>query len=89
MGSEPNNEIGVRVLFPPEYAFEELVAELASSFMCSKLGISGQIENHSNYISSWIKLLKEDDKALFRLRLNCFAFTKHIYCDKGIRYGKK
>lgn len=63
----------------PEYAFEELVAELASSFMCSKLGISGKIEDHANYISSWIKLLKEDDKAIFKASALAEKATKYVF----------
>lgn len=63
----------------PEYAFEELVAELAASFMCSKLGISGQIEDHASYLSSWIKLLKEDNKAIFKASALAEKATKYVF----------
>ncbi len=46
------------------YAFEELIAELGSAFSARKYGISGDLR-HASYIASWIKLLKDDPKALF------------------------
>jgi antirestriction protein ArdC len=46
------------------YAAEELVAELASAFLCAEFSIDGGSE-HSSYIGHWITLLKSDPKALF------------------------
>ena len=47
------------------YAFEELVAELASTFLCAHLGVhQGYQENHARYLKSWLKVLKDDSKAL-------------------------
>ena len=46
------------------YAAEELVAELNAAFLCARLGIEGELR-HSGYIESWIKLLKNDEKAIF------------------------
>jgi antirestriction protein ArdC len=49
------------------YAFEELVAELGASFVCQDLGIDGYFQdNHVAYIKSWIKVLQNDTKAIFR-----------------------
>lgn len=48
-----------------EYAYEELIAELGAAFLCSKFEISGTIENHASYIKGWLKLLKNDKKAVF------------------------
>jgi antirestriction protein ArdC len=48
------------------YAFEELVAELGAAFTVGQLGmIDATIEAHADYVSSWIKVLKEDKKAIF------------------------
>ena len=46
----------------PEYAYEELIAEMGSAFACHHLGIKreGLIENHAAYIASWKKGLTED-----------------------------
>jgi antirestriction protein ArdC len=46
------------------YAFEELVAELGAAFLCQDYQISGELQ-HENYIASWLKCLKDDNKAIF------------------------
>lgn len=55
------------------YAFEELVAELASVFACADLGLSAQADpesphylSHVAYVKSWLRGLEEDPDALFR-----------------------
>jgi antirestriction protein ArdC len=47
------------------YAFEELVAELGSAFVCSTLQIEGALQ-HPEYIGHWIKVLRDDKRALIR-----------------------
>ena len=48
------------------YAFEELVAELGSAFLNAELGFSATtIPNHAGYIESWLKMLKNDKRAIF------------------------
>lgn len=49
------------------YAKEELVAELSSMFMATKLGLETSFENSANYISGWgLRLaLQENPKILF------------------------
>lgn len=47
-----------------QYAAEELIAELASSFLCAEFGFDNE-DNSAAYIATWIKLLKEDPKAIF------------------------
>lgn len=48
------------------YAFEELVAELGAAFTIGQLGmIDATIETHADYVQSWIKVLKDDKKAIF------------------------
>ncbi len=49
-----------------EYAYEELVAELGSLYLCLELGIVYRIEHHASYLASWSKFLTEDGKAFFR-----------------------
>ena len=46
------------------YAAEELIAEIASTFLCSTLGVQGELQ-HPQYIGSWIKVLKDDKYAIF------------------------
>lgn len=47
------------------YAREELVAEMTSAFVCASLGIVPTVR-HADYIGSWLAVLKEDNKAIFR-----------------------
>lgn len=47
------------------YGFEELVAELGSAFLCAHLGLSPEPRSdHAAYIASWLKILKNDPKAI-------------------------
>ncbi len=48
------------------YAMEELVAELGAAFLCAELEVSNEPrEDHVAYIQSWLKVLKEDKRAVF------------------------
>lgn len=49
----------------PMYGFEELVAEMGAAFLCADLGIQGDLQ-HESYIASWLSILKEDNRAIFR-----------------------
>jgi len=47
------------------YAREELVAELGAAFLCADLGISDEPrEDHASYLASWLKVLREDKRAI-------------------------
>ncbi|MGY4489692.1 antirestriction protein ArdC [Bradyrhizobium sp. LM3.2] len=48
-----------------KYAFEELVAEIASAFGCASLGIVPTVR-HADYIGSWLDVLREDNRAIVR-----------------------
>lgn len=49
------------------YAMEELVAEIGSAFLCANFGIENTMrEDHAGYIQSWLKVLKNDKKAVFK-----------------------
>ena len=48
------------------YAREELVAELGAAFLCAEIGITPEVrEDHASYLGSWLKVLKEDKRAIF------------------------
>lgn len=54
----------------PQYAYEELVAEMCSCFMGVNLGESGtegrDIDNHKAYVQAWIKEITEKPESLVR-----------------------
>jgi antirestriction protein ArdC len=47
------------------YAREELVAELATAFVCASLGIVPTVR-HADYIGNWLQVLNEDARAIFK-----------------------
>jgi antirestriction protein ArdC len=48
------------------YAQEELVAELASAFLCADLELTPEVrDDHAAYIVSWLMVLKNDKRAIF------------------------
>ena len=48
------------------YAMEELVAELGSAFLSADLELTPELrEDHAAYLASWIKVLKDDKRAIF------------------------
>lgn len=48
-----------------DYAREELVAEMGAAFVCASLGIQPTVR-HADYLGSWLTVLREDNRAIFR-----------------------
>jgi len=46
------------------YAMEELVAEFGAAFLCTHLGIEGNLQ-HPQYLAHWVKRLQSDKYAAF------------------------
>ncbi len=60
------------------YAFEELIAELGSAFLCAQFEIKQQgRDDHARYIKSWLQALKND---------NTFIFKASAQSQKAIDY---
>jgi antirestriction protein ArdC len=49
-----------------KYAFEELVADIASCLVNTELGLPTDIENHASYVAFWLQRLKTDKREIFR-----------------------
>jgi antirestriction protein ArdC len=47
------------------YAAEELIAELSAAFLCAEYQIDGDLR-HAGYIAAWLRILKNDNKAVFK-----------------------
>jgi len=47
------------------YGKEELVAEMASAFVCASLGIVPTVR-HADYLGAWLDILREDNRAIIR-----------------------
>lgn len=61
------------------YAREELVAELGSAFLCAELGITPEVrEDHAGYLQSWLKVLKNDKRAIFSAAAHAQRAVDHL-----------
>jgi antirestriction protein ArdC len=47
------------------YVAEELIAEMGSAFLCARIGIPLDGLQHPSYIESWLRVLKDDKRAIF------------------------
>ena len=62
------------------YAFEELIAELGSAFLCADLGICNTVrKDHADYLKNWISILKGDDRAFFVAAAEAEKAAKYIH----------
>jgi antirestriction protein ArdC len=61
-----SRDFGRRRFGDEGYAMEELVAELGAAFVCADLVLTlAPREEHAAYIGSWLKVLKDDKRAIF------------------------
>jgi antirestriction protein ArdC len=61
-----NREFGRKRFGDEGYAMEELVAELGAAFLAADLALTPEVrDDHAAYIASWIKVLKDDKRAIF------------------------
>jgi antirestriction protein ArdC len=63
-----------------EYAYEELVAEMGSAFVCTHIGVEreGLFDNHVAYLKSWKKKLTEDPGAIRRAANEAGAVMRYL-----------
>ena len=66
----------------PDYAFEELIAELSAVFLCAEHGIDYDVEHHASYLKHWAKLL-EDDSQKF-VKASTAANKVLDYCKQAV-----
>nr|WP_280971510.1 zincin-like metallopeptidase domain-containing protein [Cupriavidus gilardii]WDE72649.1 IncP-type DNA transfer primase TraC [Cupriavidus gilardii] len=62
----------------PDYAKEELRAELASYFLADQLGIPHDPGQHAAYVGSWIKALEDDHNEIFRAAADAQKITEYV-----------
>jgi antirestriction protein ArdC len=62
-----DRDLGRKSFGDEGYAREELVAELGAAFLCADLGLHLEDrEDHASYIASWLKVLRNDKRAIFQ-----------------------
>lgn len=61
------------------YAMEELVAELGAAFLCADLSITNTPRlDHAAYVSSWLKVLRDDTRAIFTAAAKASAAVDYL-----------
>ncbi len=66
----------------PDYAREELRAELGGAFFKANLNIpvsNEQLQDHSDYLKSWIQVLKDDPNEFFRACKDAEQISDYLY----------
>ena len=64
------------------YAFEELIAEIGSAFLCAEFGIQCDFR-HEAYVLSWITELENDTKAIFETSALAWKARNYIIDNAG------
>jgi antirestriction protein ArdC len=62
------------------YSREELIAEMGAAFLAGYVGICGEteLENSAAYLDGWLKVLKEDNKLIFKAAADAQKAANHI-----------
>ncbi|MGQ4878888.1 ArdC family protein [Billgrantia sp. LNSP4103-1] len=79
-----NREFGRKRWGDAGYAQEELVAELGSAFLAADLGIELEPRaDHSAYIASWLEVLRNDKRAIFRAAAHAQRAADYLHGMQG------
>lgn len=70
----------VRFGWTGSYAMNELVAEMASSFVSTELGVPQVegVENHAAYLKSWLASMKDDTSFIFKASTQASKVADHL-----------
>src|SRR5262245_51280887 len=85
--SRLDRDLGRKRFGDQGYAMEELVAELGAGFLCADLELIPQIrDHHAPYIAGWLKVLKNDKRAVFSAAAHAQRaadFLHGLQCPRG------
>lgn len=83
--SRLNRDLGGKRWGDEGYACEELVAEMGAAFLCADLAITPEIrEDHAAYIGHWLKVMKNDKRAIFSAAAHAQKATDY---SKSLQLG--
>jgi len=68
-----------------EYAFAELVAEIAACFLCQACGIPTDWENHEGYIADWLTAMKNDTAYIWTASRDAAKIADAILQRAGVK----
>lgn len=69
----------------PDYAFEELIAEIGACFVAAHLGLEPAYDQSASYLASWLECLRSDDRAIFRAASAAQRAADHVLDLAGDR----
>jgi antirestriction protein ArdC len=79
-GSRLNRDFGRQRFGDAGYAMEELVAEIGAAYLSADLGITPVTrEDHAAYIGSWLKVLRNDKRAIFTAASHADRAVDHLH----------
>ncbi len=80
-----------RVGWKGSYALGELIAEIASCYLATELGVpqSDDLTNHHAYLASWLKELSDDHGAIFRAAKCASAVSDFILAFSRPDHGEE
>jgi len=69
----------------PEYAREELIAEIGASYLCGHCGIENRtIKNSAAYIQAWLERLRNDKKLIIQAAAQAERAVRYITSPKNV-----
>ena len=64
------------------YAYEELIAEIGSAFLCAEFGIRNHLR-HEGLVLRWVRELGEDPKAIFKASSLAWSARCYLLNDES------
>jgi antirestriction protein ArdC len=88
-GSRLDRDLGRKAFGDEGYAREELVAELGAAFLCADLGLRLEDrEDHAAYIGSWLRVLKNDKRAIFAASAHAQKAVDYLHGKQPAKHGE-
>lgn len=76
-GHQPRLDRDMKYQTKEGRAFEELIAEIGSCFLCHHIGAKPNLDNSAAYVESWLKALKNDKRFIFRAATQAQAASNY------------
>ena len=70
------------------YAREDVCAEISAAFICAALGIAPTVR-HSDYVGSWLEVMREDNRAIFRAAGQASKAADYILAYSEAQNGRQ
>jgi antirestriction protein ArdC len=83
-GTRLDRDFGRKRFGDRGYAMEELVAELGAAFLSADLDLTPDVRSdHASYLALWIKVLNDDNRAIFAAASHAQRATDFLHGLQG------